>query len=193
MCDLATAATIGTTLLQGDQQSKAYSQQAQIANQNAVIANNQANQVQIAKQSEEAAIQEKKRQTIGTARASLAANGSDTGMGTGLGAIQDIAYGAQKDIDNLNYNAAVDQNNYKQVSQYYKNQASVLNSYSSNAMTGAVLGAAAAYGSSLSPYKASSASASTGTDWSTLINPNGSVKKYNYLGNNYDWSKKWGY
>jgi len=191
MCDLATGLSMGTSILQGNSQASAYSQQAQIANQNAVLANQQANQVQEAKQSQESQIQEQKRQAIGTARASLAANGSDSGYGTGLGAIQDIAYGAQKDIDNLEYNAAVQQNNYMQQSQNYKNQASVMNSYASNAKMGGILGAAASYASSLSPYK-STGTTGTSFDYSSLTSYNG-TKSYSYLKNNYDWSKKWGY
>jgi len=189
MCGLATGLSMGTSILQGNSQASAYSQQAQIANQNAVLANQQANQVQEAKQSQESQIQEQKRQSIGTARASLAANGSDSGYGTGLGAIQDISYGAQKDMNNLEYNAAVQQGNLMQQSQNYKNQASVLNSYASNAKLGGWLGAAAGYASGLSSYKSSGTTGSS-FDYSSLTGYN-STTPYSYLKNNYSWSKKW--
>jgi len=183
---------MGTSILQGNSQASAYSQQASIANQNAALANQQANQVQEDKQSQAAEIQERKRQEIGTARAGMAANGSDSGYGTGLGVVQDIAYGAQKDLDNLEYNATVEQNNYLQQSRNYKNQASVLNSYASNAKTGGYLGAAASYASSLTPYKSTGSTAGKSFDYSSLTTTSG-FKPYSFLKNNYDWSKKWGY
>jgi len=185
MCGLAGGLSMASSVLQGNSQASAYSQQAQIANQNAVLANQQANQVQEAKQSQESQIQEQKRQAIGTARASLAANGSDSGYGTGLGAIQDISYGAQKDIDNLEYNAAAQQNNYMQQSQNYKNQASYYNSAASNAKLGGWLGAASSYASSLSSFSDTSMSgANTSYMPSTY-----SKKNFWQNSNNYTWQK----
>lgn len=186
MCDLLTGLGMLSSVAQGNAQASAYSQQAAIARQNAELANQQANQVQEAKQSEEQQLQQRKRQTIGTARASLAANGADTGVGTSLGAIQDIAYGAQQDIDNLNYNAANQQNAYMQQSNNYKNQASVYDSAASNAKMGGILGAAASYASSLTPFKSSSSAPSSGFSWDSSLK---TKKQQSFFPmNNFSWN-----
>ncbi len=186
MCDLLTGLGMLSSVAQGNAQASAYSQQAAIARQNAELANQQANQVQEAKQSEEQQLQQRKRQTIGTARASLAANGADTGVGTSLGAIQDIAYGAQQDIDNMNYNAANQQNAYMQQSNNYKNQASVYDSAASNAKMGGILGAAASYASSLTPFKSSSSAPSSGFSWDSALK---TKKQQSFFPmNNFSWN-----
>jgi len=186
MCGLAGGLMAVSSVLQGNAQASAYSQQASIANQNAALANQAANNVQVEKQSQEAQIQEQKRQTIGTARASLAANGSDSGYGTGLGAIQDISYGAQKDMNNLEYNAAVQQGNLMQQSQNYKNQASYYNAASSNAKLGGWLGAAAGYASGLSSYSGSNALEGANTSYMPSTY---NKKNFWQNSNNYTWQK----
>ncbi|MBP2635057.1 MAG: hypothetical protein H6Q72_964 [Firmicutes bacterium] len=159
-------------------QSQASKQQAAIASQNAKLAEEQANEVQIQKQAELNQINDEKRQTMGTQRAAAAANGGDTSMGTGLGILTGTAYKAQEDKNDTEYNFELQSNAYRQQANDYRNAASIYKSNAKNQLYGGILGATGTYFSKLNPYKKANGAASASK--SLKIPKYGSVAKSVY-------------
>ncbi|MBP2638213.1 MAG: hypothetical protein H6Q72_4120 [Firmicutes bacterium] len=144
MCDPTAIAAVGSAA-QGYAGQQSYKAQAQIANNNAVLANAQANQVEEVKQQQQHDIRAKESQVQGAQRAALAANGSDTSSGSGLAAITDTAVNAQEDINRTDTNAQTEEWGYRAEATNYRNQASVYNSAATSSMLGGVLGATGQY------------------------------------------------
>lgn len=202
MCDLSQGLGLLSTLGQAKAASSADALRAQVATQNANLADQQANEVQEQKQQQDQEIQERKRQTIGTQRAAMAANGADSSYGTGLATITDTAYNAQQDINNTEINADQQSTALRSQAQDYKNAANIYNANSKSDMMGGILGATGSYLASLGPYSKKNSLfskygtlnpnfggssgvslVSTDTNGNFLFGPNkNSFKRYNLLG-----------
>lgn len=187
MCTLLQGLSAAAQIGQGYSAAKSYDAQAQMANNNAALANSQANLVQEQKQQQVADINRQKRQTIGTQRAAMAASGSDSSYGTGLATITDTAYNAQKDINNTEYNAELNSWALRQQANDYRNQASIYKASAHNTKVGAVLGATGSYLSSLTPYASSSGSSGSGVSIPSSISSNFWNNNYSF-GNDYSFS-----
>ena len=171
MCTLLQALSTVAQVGQVNAEKQAYKQSADIAEQNAMLANQQANLVQEQKQQQIADINDKKRQTMGTARAAMAANGSDSSMGTGLAAVTDVASKAQRDKNNTEYNADMQSWSYMAQATDYHNQANIYRSNAKNAMVGGLLGAVGSYYANKTPFKSSSNTKALPTTYGSVTKP----------------------
>lgn len=154
---LAAVSTIG----QAYSEQQTANTQADVAEQNAVLAQNKIKDVEYQKQQQIAKINRDKQETIGAQRAAMAANGVDSSYGSGLSALTDTAYTAQEDINETEYNAEKQGWGYRAEATNYRNQASAARTAGRNAMVGGVLGAAGQYFASQSPVSKKWANRST--------------------------------
>jgi hypothetical protein len=146
-----TLLTAVSTIGQGVAQNKYANAQADVAEQNAQLAQNRISDVEYQKQQQIGKINRDKQQTIGSQRAAMAANGIDSSYGSGLSALTDTAYTAQEDKNETEYNAAKQEYGYQLEANNYRNQANSYRAAGKNALWGGVIGAAGQYYSSLNP------------------------------------------
>lgn len=131
------AASLG----EGIASMQAANAQADVAEQNARLAESKIKDIEYQKQQQIGKISEDKNQVQGQQRAAMAANGVDSGYGSGLSVLTDTAYGAQRDINETEYNAAKQGYGQKVEAANYRYQAAVAKQQGKMAMFTGVLGA----------------------------------------------------
>jgi hypothetical protein len=191
MCDPVSIGIASTAMqvYSGNQAAKA---NANAAEQNAALARSQANAVEDRKARELTQINEQRKQTLGSQRAVMAANGVDSGTGSGLDALSSTYYLAQQDANNVEINAANEKWGYNQQAANYDYQASAARAAGKNNMIGSIIGGAANIMSSNSGSSKTNPLASTATS-------NDNFFKSGYYGSPDAWqmgkfgkvSKKW--
>lgn len=157
MCD-PVSMTVASTAMQiysGNQTAKAT---ANAAEQNAALARGQASAVEDKKARELTQINQQRAQTLGSQRAVMAANGVDSGTGSGLEALSNTYYLAQQDANNTEMNAANEKYAYNQQAANYENEASAARAAGRNNMIGSLISGVA----SVSALKAGSAVSKAG-------------------------------
>lgn len=177
MCDPTMMMMLGTAVQTATQyQSSQY--QADVAEQNAKIAEEQARDVQRRKAEEISDLQEQRRQMQGQQRVAMAATGADSGYGSGLAILTDTSYLSQMDINKTEYNAAKEEWGYQSQAKMYKAESGAHKAAAKNAivqgvvtmgsqMIGAKSGnsSAGASTSKATGYKSSSLMPTTNTYW----------------------------
>jgi hypothetical protein len=151
MCDPATIATIQAVATVGTavSQYQAAGAQADVANQNAKLAESKVADVEYQKQQQIKQINEQKRQTQGAQRAAMAASGVDSSYGSGLSILTDAAFLAQEDENETEFNATKQGWGYKVKAANYRNQAKSAKKAGQAALAGGILGATGQYFSGL--------------------------------------------
>jgi len=152
MCDPASIG-VGLQMFGTYQQGKAAQSQANyaasVANQNAALSIEQANDVQRQKAEEQSMLKEQGRQMRGRQLTGMAGAGIDSSTGSGLDILTDSAYTTQQDVNQTEYNAARKSWAYQQESENYKAEASANKAAGKNAMTSAYIGMASTLLSSM--------------------------------------------
>lgn len=152
MCDPVTigiASTVmsaGSALMQGRAQQQSADANAAIAEKNAQLAREQANETQRQKAREMTELNQKKQQVLATQRVAMAGSGIDPTMGSGLNLLESTVYSATQDSNNLEWNAARNEWQLKSQATDYDNQAANLKAQGQNAMAAGMLGAATTVG-----------------------------------------------
>jgi len=138
---LATAVSSAMSVSQANAQSKAYSQQAQIARNNALRAQDQAANVAKSGAYQEAAIRQKGKQIIGTQTADYSAANIDTNSGSAQQVAQSTDYSNLMDALNVRHEAANQSWAYETQAQDFNNQASSYDAAAKNAKTAGYINA----------------------------------------------------
>ena len=120
-----TAVSVVSAVQQGEQQQAYYNYQAQVAQENAKIAQKNAN-LERQQGIEEARLQRiKTNQAIGSQQTAMAANGVDVTQGTALDVIEDTAAMGELDALQTRYNYERKALKYEQDANNYQNQSSL--------------------------------------------------------------------
>lgn len=130
----------GSSIMGGIAQSRAYSAQAQMAEQNARMAELQGEESVRKGARDEAKLRARGAQFLGTQRAMMGASGLTTG-GSNQNILMDTGMGIEQDADNLRFQTAQTAYGFDVERINNLNQASVARSSASNAKTAGYIGA----------------------------------------------------
>jgi hypothetical protein len=139
MQGLSAASTVAGTLVQMKAARDQASYQANIANQNAAIANAQAVSAGEQGAYEQSQIRKQAREVAGSQKAALAANGLDTSAGSPLAILAGTAYQGEQNAQISRYNTALQMWGYENQANQYRDQAKFAKQAGKNAATSSLL------------------------------------------------------
>jgi hypothetical protein len=185
MQDFSMGATaLGTyQQMQAAKQNAAY--QANVANQNASIAQAQAISVGQQGAAEQAQIRQRARQVTGAQKASLSASGLDIGSGSPLSILADTAYQSEQDVQTSRYNTALQMWGLNNQAANYRSQASNAIAAGNNAATSTLLTGVTSLAKQYSSYnnQAANTKKQSPVNYGTALAPTDANGNY-FIGNN---------